>query len=333
MDVPPPATAVDAVVVSDGAYGTIQEAIDDGAQSILVGTGYDPTGESYPIEIKATDDGDWTPVVICGTGPNTVTVGDRSQPADTIQIHGNGNHYGAPVQLSNLSLASHPEATVLKVACLSAGRLQNAIIEDSGTAIEITSPYIEEYESGSFDWTIRDVAIWRCRNGVRLEDGAAAHNVLLANVDITACENGGVYAENCASVTFRDGAVQLNHGWGFELRDTVAATIQTAYIEGNGRDRKMPIEVYGRRAHSLSIRDCYFHGTNPRGASHDYEWVQRAVNLHDSDGAVVRDCDGRRYGDCFAVAFGDQLILDNVRCGADTVATITPENIVTPQYS
>ena len=100
----------DAVVGQHRQYETLQDAIGDDAQSILVATDYDPTTESYPITITADRDGRWKPTTIDGAGPNAVTVGDPDQEADTIQIHGNGNHYGRPVQIRNLALASHPDA-------------------------------------------------------------------------------------------------------------------------------------------------------------------------------------------------------------------------------
>lgn len=322
----------DAVVGVQRQYETIQAAIEDDAESILVATDYDQTDESYPITITADNNGSWTPTAIHGVGPNAVTVGDPDQRADIIQIHGNGNHYGCPVQLSNLALASHPEATVVKVACLSSGLLENVIIQDSGTAVTLSSPYIQDYTGGCFDWVIRDTDIWRCRNGVRIDGGADAHNVLLEKVDITACDGAGVYAEDCAAVTFRDGTVQLNQGFGFELRNTTNTTIDSAYVEGNARSRDFPVEVYGKQANGLTIRDSYFHGINPRGANHEYDCVQRAVNLHDSEGAAVRDCDARRYGTSFAVSFGNDLICDNVRLSDDTTLSDVEANITEPVY-
>lgn len=331
-DPPERPDAYDAVVGANRQYETIQDAIRDDAQSILVATNYDPTGESYPVTITADRDGRWTPTTIHGVGPNAVTVGDPDQEADTIQIHGNGNHYGRPVQITDLALASHPDATVVKAACLSSGLLENVIVEDSGTAVALSSSYIEDYVGGCFDWVIRDTDIWRCRNGVRIDGGAAAHNVLLEKVDVTACDGAGVYAEDCAAVTFRDGTVQLNHGFGFELRNTINTTIDSAYVEGNARSRDFPVEVYGDHANGLTIRDSYFHGINPRGANHEYDRVQRAVNLHDSDGAAVRDCDARRYGTSFAVSFGNDLICDNIRLSDDTILSDVADNIVEPVY-
>lgn len=334
VDFPDPPSSYQASV-APGDYDTIQSAINDGAQSILVGHEYDSTNEAYPVTMYANGEEDWTPVVISGVGPNSTVIGDPTQKADTLRIHGNGNHYGAPIVVRNASLTSHPEKTVIRIASLSGGLIDGCIIQDAGTPVSIESAYIDGYIGGSFDWAIQNIDIWGCSNGIRIDGGSAGHGVLMDNVDITACDGPGVYAEGVASVTYRNGTNQLNYGRGFELRDTTSFTVDASYVEGNDRGNEdgVPIEVYGRRAHSTTIRDSYFHGINPRGATHAHDLVQRGINFHDSEGVSVRDCDVRRYGDAFAYNFSDDpVILDNVRCEDDTKLSGTPDSTVSPKY-
>lgn len=279
-----------------GPGESVQDEFDSGYDSVTVAPDYDPSVEDFPLEFDLTD----RSLTLRGAGMNTTRF------PGGIRVNGDGvGQYTRPPTLSGFSIDAGAPGLELKQAPYT--RLADILLNTpDGVGFNITTADSGQHTYGCQLWNVQ---AWNCgSHGFSLETQAGPHGTAFIGCQATA--NRGIgYQVRGSNVSFTMCGSQLNFNWGFEIRGTKQTVIgDNCYIEGNSRSNDTPVEIYGRNIKGLTVTNSYLHGINPRGADHDHKWVQRGLNIHDSNVIRFRDCVNRRYGDKVAVFFGcDQV--------------------------
>lgn len=298
------------LVVGEPGFPTIADAWTAAADGdvIYIHSSYDAqaAGESFPVRLDFRD----KEVMLTGGHPSGSVIDASHTSENVLEVVGAGHDdYQCNPVVQNLRIVGGNVG--LKVMGAPYSAYQNLVLSETGShGIEVcTYAASDGTDYGCFGCTFSNCQAWGTGgNGFHLNADAAPHATAFENCHATACQGIGFRLRGAAT-KLTGGVCQLNHDWGVEVRGGMDVVIEGAYIEGNARGRSFPIEIYMRGSEGASVRDCYFHGINPRGASHDYQWVQRAVNAHTCDSLTVDDCTIRRYGDG-AVALFDSMDVD-----------------------
>ncbi len=288
------------LVVGDDGYTTIADAWDAAADgdTVYVHSSYDASaaGESFPIELDCRE----KQVTLTGGHPSASVIDAGSTDETVLEIvgAGNGDYQNNPI-VKDLKIVGGGLGLRLRAAPFAS--FQNLVFYQTGShAVLIDS----HPDSGTFGTNWYNLQAWNCGgDGIRMVRSAEPHGTTLWGCRFTANRGAGVRfrGTTCKMI---GGTSQLNYDYGVESRGGYANQISGAYIEGNARGNDFPVELYARHTDGLTIESCYFHGINPRGANHNHDRVQRAVNVHDCEKLSVRDCVARRYGDGFLATFG-----------------------------
>lgn len=304
------------LVGDDYQFRTVQGAYDDAMREgvppcIRLTDSYQSRRDDYPLTFNGTPDSrEWLPFALDGQGTPS-TIGHPDVTGDIIQIHGppegGQGSYKKPCTLSGFRMEGGTDGSQIHIAGLPNGRIRDVIAIGDGNGVSWTGPYLDMNEgvdqSHSFGWNLSGVTAWGGRTGFSATQSAGAHSTSFDHCRANANNGPGVYFEGAASVTWSGGDIQLNQGFGASVRNCDSFTLRDVYVEGNSRGKEFPIEIYGDGADGLTVDDCYCHGINPRGAGgHDYSWVQRVVNVHNSEGVTVKDNLARKYGDGLVTA-------------------------------
>lgn len=267
-------------------HETIREALDaaDGPCALHVGDGFVPDG-------KTVIDSDF-PVALVGRSPVASRLGD-------VEVRGRGpGTYGSPVYFNRLAVDG-----TLKLVDAPQTMLSDVVLTGASHGLHVAS---ETDDWGSYGIRAQRVyAVNNSGDGFRLDTNASTHSSHFVDC-LSQANKGAGYRIRGYANSIRGGTVQLNHGAGVDVR-APACTVRDAYVEGNGRAEETPVEIYGQEAHGLSVKDCYFHGINPRSTTHDHKYVQRAVNVHESKSVSVVDNSYRKYPDAFVKSFGAEV--------------------------
>lgn len=294
------------IVGADG-YPTIQAAWNDAVSGdvIFVHSSYDAqaAGENFPIRLDYEE----KEVGLTGGHASGSVIDASHTSSDVIEVVGRGHKdyqnnpvvrdltikggnvglkvYGAP-QSSYRDLLFHRTASHGVEVC--------EYTDSNGDTL------------GSYGIKFSNVQSWACGgNGFHLNAQAQPHGAKFYHCKATAC--GGIgYRLRGSNVMVLGSTSQLNYGWGIVARNSFNTVVQGSYIEGNARagDHDVPTEIYLKNAHGFTVRDSYFHGINPRGAEHDFDWVQRGITAHDCEGVTASSCTVRRYGKGFLTLYG-----------------------------
>lgn len=155
-----------------------------------------------------------------------------------------------------------------------------------------------------------NVQAWNCGgDGFRLDNDSGPHATQFYGCHAIANKGGGFRLRGYKTA-MHGGSSQLNHSYGLDVRSP-AVSVKDAYIEGNARREDYPVEIYGRECHGLSVKDCYLNGMLPRQVWHDFDNVQRGVNIHDSESVSVVDNVYRNFGEEFYAGFDSDARLED----------------------
>lgn len=290
-----------------GAYEAATD--EDKVAHIQLSRDYHPEEEDYPIEFYGDSDRNWFPVRLEGRGQGVSTIGHSEVESDVIRVHAprEGGHmaYANPFTARDFSVRGGNGNSQIRIGGMPNGVLENIILEGVGHGVHWDGTWEEmktdndgdEITSHSFGWRVTNVEAWGCKIGFLTEPWAGAHSTEFTGCKANACRSRGLLFQNAANCKWRGGALQLNMAFGASIRNCQSFSLRDAYIEGNGRGRDFPIELYARDADGLLIDGVRFHGINPRSVKHNYDWVQRAINIHDSVGVGITNCLGLRYGE------------------------------------
>lgn len=285
-----------------GAGDSVQDTFDEGFDRVIVGVDYDPSVESFPLDFDLTD----RSLSLRGAGMNTTRF------PGAIRVTGDGSdQYTRPATLSGFSVDAGSPGIELTQAPYT--RLADILLDTpDGSGFRIAPADSGQHTYGCQLWNVQ---AWNCGGaGFELERAAGPHGTTFVGCQ-AAANRGFGYQVRGANVTFHASGAQLNYNNGFEIRGTTQTVIgDSCYVEGNSRNNDTPVEIYGKNIRGLTVQNNYFHGINPRGANHDHKWVQRALNIHDSEVIRFRDCTNRRYGDAAAAFFN----CENVTMAPDT---------------
>ena len=294
----------DVVVGADG-YGTIQAAWDAAADgdTVYVHSSYDAeaAGESFPVVL----DYGQKEVAVAGGHPSGSVVDASHTDQDVFHVEGVAQYdYRNHPLLANLKIVGGNVG--LRIRGAPHNCFRNLVVYATGShgiAIEEgTGP--DGGSLGSFGNTFMNCQVWNAGgNGFHEETSADPHATNYAYCKAMACKGIGFRLRGWMTKV-HGGDAELNHGWGVEVRSCQSVHLSDVYIEGNARAESFPLEVYARYADGLSIDNCYLHGINPRSTDHSYTYVQRAINVHDSNQIDIRDCTFRRYGEGGIALFG-----------------------------
>lgn len=284
------------VVGADG-YPTIRDAwaAADSGDTVYVHSSYDAreAGEPFPVRLDYRR----KEVALVGGHPSGSVVDAGGTDENVIEVYGAGyDDYRNNPLVANLRIVGGRVG--LRVAGAPFSSYRNLVFHRTGDHGVV----VDEYESdgnayGTWGATLYNCQAWNCGgDGFRLNSAASPHGTTLYACKAT--NNDGVgFRLRGTGTKLLGGDAQLNRDWGIEARTWKAILVAGAYVEGNARDRDHPVEAYARGCQGLTVRDCYFHGINPRGADHGHDRVQRAVNVHETERLAVRDNVFRRYGE------------------------------------
>lgn len=326
-------------------HQTIQAAYDAALQAgaypqLQITQSYDPTAETYPIQLTGhPKTRAWHPFTLQGYGPGC-QIGHTGVTGDIIQVHGppagGQEAYKKPAVLRDFRTRGGDGGAQIHIAGLPNGRIRDVLLLGRGHGVQWTAPFLEmattddgsEITSHSFGWDLHSVTAWGCQAGFKAGRGASAHSTSFTHCRANNCYGAGLHWSGAVSLTWRGGDIQLNRAYGAALRGCEAVTIRDAYVEGNGRTKdtstELPVEVYAKDTNALTIDSCYFHGINPRSVTHEYNEVQRGVNVHDSKAVNVTNNHVRRYGDGFVSAMNNsQVELHGNHIPSDDDTTLT----------
>lgn len=279
-----------------GAGDSILGIWEDGFDVVGVAPTYDPAADDYPLEIDVPE-GRPSPT-ISGAGMTGVELGGG------IRVKGNGPEgYGEAPVIEGFTVREGDFAVELIEAPFATVR-DVASIRASGDAFRISSGP-DGY--GTFGVVFQTCAAWNGGGiGFRAQADASPHGTKL--VDCLSTANRGMGAQlRGVNWELRGGSLQLNYGPGLEIRGGQEGSILGTYIEGNNRrddgEGSVPIEVFCKNHPGLTVFDARFHGINPRTVEHDFDRVERALNVHDSPHLSVAKCSFLRYGDAALALF------------------------------
>lgn len=287
-------------IVGEAGYKTIEDAwndADDG-DTIYVHASYDASkaDESFPILLDYRE----KEVMLSGGHPSGSVIDATGSTNNIIEIIGRGSRdYRNNPVVQNLKLVGGQ--TGLRVARAPFASFQNLIFYENG---EHGSLIAAHPDNGTFGTNWYNCQAWNCGgHGFTMETAAEAHGTTYFGCRATS--NRGIgFRLRGFTCKIIGGTTQLNFNYGIEARSGKGSLVQGMYIEGNARGNDFPVELYANNADGLSVNSCYFHGVNPRSVEHNHNWVQRGVNVHQTEQLSVRDCTVRRYGDGFIALFG-----------------------------
>lgn len=296
----------------DYEFRTVQDAYDDamteGVPPLLdLTASYHPQRDQYPLTFHGTPDSrEWIRFAIDGHG--VAQLGHAGVTGDVIQIHGppGGGQYAykKPATLQGFTIRGGSGGSQIHIAGVPNGRIATLICAGPGDGIKWSGPWLDMDVdmSHSFGWNLHGVTAWGTQTGFGAGPRAGAHSTTFTDCRANACTGTGLAFKGAANVVWRGGDIQLCKRFGAALRECLSPTIRDAYIEGNGRAVDYPLEIYARTTTGLTVDANYFHGTNPRPVTHEYNWVQRGVNLQDSRGASITNNTALRYGEGLVAA-------------------------------
>lgn len=318
------------VVGADG-YDTIEDAwIDaESGDAIYVHSSYDAqaAGESFPIVL----DYEQKEVMLTGGHPSGSVIDAGDADANVIEVIGRGmNDYRNNPVVRNLKIVGGETGMRVRAAPFSSYR--NLLFYRCGEHGAVVDGYTDPdsgREKGSFGVTFENCQAWSCGgSGFRAHVSADPHGTTFDNCVVTWCgEDGspGVLLRGYAS-TWQNGIVQMNGGFGIDVRRGGSQGITGTYFEGNGQRTPYPIAIYAARSTQLAIENCYFYGYfagGPFAGESAHEQCRRAINFHGTQGASVRNCTYRGYSDCFVRTQGGAHEID-VHCASHYALDDTP---------
>lgn len=184
---------------------------------------------------------------------------------------------------------------------------EDIILYDTGSHGVMIDEYTdrEGVFKGSFGITFFNCQAWNCDgDGFRSSKAAHPHETSYIACNAVANKGAGYRVRGTAS-RILGGDAQLNYGFGIDARSGRSISLDGVYVEGNGRGRSYPIDIYAKGTPALGIENCYCHGINPRSSpGHDYEFVQRGIQLQDVAFAAIENCAAYRYGDGLIALYG-----------------------------
>lgn len=292
---------IEAPPTTVGAGDSLEETYAAGHDALAVRPDYDDSVESWPVELDVPAD---RTLHVIGAGPMATTLGASAtvDGGPLLRVIGAGaDQYGAAPTIAGLGLLSGAPALELQ-ACPHAA-VRDCYAEAAGTAFRV-APAASGAGTYGTAWT--NCQAWNGGgHGFALATDAAPHGATFLNCHAVANRGHG-YALRGTNWRVANGSAQLNYGWGVEARGGMSGHLDGVYIEGNARgaDNNYPVEVYGDNHDGARVGTCYCHGIYPRATEHDFDRVQRALNVHDSERWGIEDCTFRRYEDA-ALAFFD----------------------------
>lgn len=311
-------------VGDNAAHDTVQAAYDAAmaegrAAHIKITESYDRYKEDYPVVFAGDADRNWYPVTLSGEGPGVTKLGTPETETDILHLHGppeGGQHaYHRPATIRDLSIhGGNPDdgknTVGIKIGGLPFGVMERVMLLNDGHGAVWRSPFMPMADgvtqSHSFGWKVKNTQAWGTQDGFALRPGSGAHSTQFSGCVATSCKGAGLSVHRSANVTWTGGDIQLCHYFGVRADFAESLTIGDTYIEGNGRGTNYPIEIYAKGCHGLNVRGNYFHGINPRGTpGHDYQFVQRAVNVHESEDVTLNGNTVRRYPGGFISAMSE----------------------------
>lgn len=280
-------------------YSTIAEAWEAAStgDTIMVTGSYDAqeAGEEFPIVLDYRE----KEVTLTGNHPSGSVIDAGGSDANVIEVIGRGpdDYRNNPI-VRDLKITGGDIGLRIRASPFASYR--NLILHETGSH----GVKIDEFEDlsgvrkGSFGMTFFNCQAWACGgDGFQSVKRANPHGTHYVSCRATACKGVGFRLRGSLA-RILGGDTQLNHDWGIEARTGKAITVTNTYVEGNSRSNEFPVELYARGTPGLTIQNCYFHGINPRSTpGHDYDHVQRGVNLYDVQTASVHHCAGLRYGE------------------------------------
>lgn len=305
-------------VVGDGGYDTIQVAWDaaESGDVVYVHSSYDAAaaGEQFPIVL----DYEQKEVTLTGGHPSGSVIDAGGANANVIEVIGRGmNDYRNDPVVRNLKIVGGQTGLRIRAAPFSS--YANLVFYRNGEHGAVVDGYTDPdtgREKGSFGVTFENCQAWVCGgSGFRTHVDAAPHGATFDNCVVTWCGRDGapgVLLRGYAS-SWRDGIVQMNAGFGIDVRRGGSQRIAGTYFEGNGQLTGYPIDVYAARSTELLVENCYLYGhyaSGPFAAESDFDQCRRAVNFHGTQGASVRNCTYRGYSDCFVRTQGGAHEID-----------------------
>lgn len=292
-------------VVGTTGYPRIQDAWDaaGSGDEVYVHSSYDAksVGEEFPIVLDYEE----KEVMLTGGHPSGSVIDARHSNENAVEVLGRGmNDYRNNPVVRNLKIRGGNVG--LRVRAAPYASFQNLVLQENGSHgihVQLYTDPDSGRKKGTFGCSFHNCQVWSAGgDGFRTEVDAMAHATTLDDCKATWCDGAGVRLSGYAS-RVTNSTIQLNGDFGIKVRNAWAITIANNYIEGNSRGRDFPIEVYGLWADGLTVEDNYFNGILPSGAAHDYDSVQRAVNVHQSEHVSVQNNAARNYGDGFIALF------------------------------
>lgn len=288
-------------VVGNDGYDTIAAAWDaaESGDVVYVHSSYDAqaAGEKFPIVL----DYEQKQVMLTGGHPSGSVIDARHADENVVEVLGRGmNDYRNNPVVQNLRIRGGK--TGLRVRAAPYASFRNLVLHENGNHgvhVELYTDPDSGRKKGTFGAAFYNCQAWSAGgDGFRTEVDAMTHATTLNDCKATWCKGAGVRLSGYASRVVNS-TIQLNGDYGVKVREGWAMDVKDNYIEGNSRYRDFPIEVYGKMADGLTVEGNYFNGIMPSGATHDYDSVQRAVNVHDSDHVSLKNNAARNYGDGF----------------------------------
>lgn len=293
-------------VVGTEGYPTIAAAWNDAesGDEIYVHSSYDAAaaGEEFPVVLDYEE----KEVMLTGGHPSGSVIDASHTSENVIEVLGRGmNDYRNNPLVQNLKIVGGGIGLRVRAAPFSS--YENLVLYQNGShgvAIEGYTDPDSGRDKGTYGATFSNCQAFSCGgDAFRTERDAKAHGTTFFGCRATNNEGVGFNIRGYTNKIV-GGTTQLNGSYGVEARLGKASLVKGVYIEGNSRNHDFPVEVYGKNADGLAVENCYFNGINPRGASHDYEYVRRGVNVHGTQKLSVRDCVVRNYRDGFISLFG-----------------------------
>jgi len=292
-------------VVGAEGYPTIAAAWEEAesGDEIYVHTSYDAeaAGEEFPIVLDYEE----KEVMLTG-GHSSGSVIDASHTSENvIEVLGRGhNDYRNNPVVQNLKLVGGGVGLRIRAAPFSS--YENLVFYQNGShgvSIERYTDPDSGDRKGTFGATFSNCQVFSAGgDGFYNDRMAMSHGTTYFGCRATNNDGVGFRLHGYTNKII-GGTSQLNGDYGIEARLGKASLVQGTYIEGNARSNDFPVELYARNADGLTVENCYFNGINPRGAEHGYEYVQRGVNVHETQKLSVRNCVARNYGQGLVALF------------------------------
>ncbi|WP_209309468.1 right-handed parallel beta-helix repeat-containing protein [Haloarcula amylovorans] len=293
------------LVVGDGGYDTITQAWDaaSAGDTISVHCSYDAeeAGEPFPVVLDYEE----KEVMLTGGHPSGSVIDASHSNQNVIEVLGRGmNDYRNNPVVQNLKIIGGDVG--LRVRAAPFASFENLVFYRTGSHGVCIEGYTDPdsgREKGTFGTLFNNCQTWSCGgDGFRMETNAMSHGTTFHSCKASA--NAGVGFRLRGYINEIVGSTaQLNHSYGVEARYGKASHIEGSYIEGNGRAKSYPIEVYAKNSDGLNIHNCYFNGITSRSTSHSHDNVLRAINVHETDRLSIHNCTARNYGEGVIATF------------------------------